>query len=158
VEPAIKVLRLCALADFSSEDEVYAYLSHRFREKGLRVLGTRVGAGRLSPDIDILAEREGVRIGFEVKYFRAPSRFYEGLDEALALLAHGLDEVYLIHVFDSSIGEQAREMARKAATLVRLTPIGYMVMVGRSEPEVLVEARGNPLKGGPEGTAPQSGT
>jgi hypothetical protein len=146
------------LADFSSEDEVYAYLSHRFREKGLRVLGTRVGAGRLSPDIDILAEREGVRIGFEVKYFRAPSRFYGGLDEALALLAHGLDEVYLIHVFDSSIGEQAREMARKAATLVRLTPIGYMVVVGRSDPEVLVEARGNPLRGKLEEPALRSGT
>jgi hypothetical protein len=146
------------LADFADESEVYTYLSHRLSEKGLKILGKRVGAGRLSPDIDILAEREGVRIGFEVKYFRAPSRFYEGLDEALALLAHGLDEVYLIHVFDSSTGEQAHEMAQKAATLVRLTPIGYMVMVGRSEPEVLVEARGNPLKGGPEGAAPQSGT
>jgi hypothetical protein len=134
------------LADFSSEDEVYAYLSYRFREKGLRVLGTRIGAGRLSPDIDILAERERVRIGFEVKYFRSPSRFYEGLDEALALLTHCLDEVYLLHVFDSSLGEQARELARKAALLVSLTPVGYMAMFGRSSPEVLVEARGNPLK------------
>jgi len=135
------------MPDFSGEDEVYTYLSHKLKERGLKVLGTRIGAGRLSPDIDILVEKEGKRVGFEVKYFRAPSRFYEGLDEALALLAHGLDEVYLLHVFDSSIGEQARELARKAAELVKLTPIGYIIMIGRSDPEVLVEARGNPLKG-----------
>jgi len=134
------------LADFADEGEVYTYLFHRLSEKGLKVLGTRVGAGRLSPDIDILAEREGRRVGIEVKYFRAPSRFYEGLDEALVLLLQGLDEVYLLHVFDSSVGEQARELARRAAELVKLTPIGYMVMVGRSDPEALVEARGNPLK------------
>jgi len=150
------------LADFADEGEVYTYLSHRLTEKGLKVLGTRVGAGRLSPDIDILAEREGRRVGIEVKYFRAPSRFYEGLGEALALLSQGLDEVYLLHVFDSSVGEQTRELARRAAELVKLTPIGYMVMVGRSDPEVLVEARSNPLKvalGGraPRGASPAEG-
>ncbi len=134
------------MADFADESEVYTYLSHRLSEKGLKILGKRVGAGRLSLDIDILAEREGKHVGFEIKYFKAFSRFYEGLDEALALLVYGLDEVYLLHVFDSSIGEQARELARKAATLARLTPIGYMVMIGRSDPEVLVEARGNPFK------------
>jgi hypothetical protein len=134
------------LADFADESEVYTYLSHRLGERGLKILGRRVGAGRFSPDVDILAEREGRRIGIEVKYFRFPSRFYEGLDEALALLTHCLDEVYLLHVFDSSLGEQARELARKAALLVSLTPVGYMAMFGRSSPEVLVEARGNPLK------------
>jgi len=134
------------LADFSGEDEAYAYLTHKLSKLGLRVLNKRVGAGRMSPDIDILAERGGKRVGIEVKYFRASPRFYEGLDEALALLLHCLDEVYLLHVFDSSLGEQARELARKAALLSELTPVGYMAMVGRSEPEVLVEARGNPLK------------
>ena len=134
------------MADFADESEVYTYLSHRLGEKGLRILGTRVGAGRLSPGIDILAEREGRRIGIEVKYFRAPSKLYEGLSEALALLSQDLDEVYLLHVFDSSIGGLARWLAQRTAELVKLTPIGYMVMVGRSDPEVLVKARGNPLK------------
>lgn len=112
----------------------------------MNVLGVRIGAGRISPDIDILVEREGKRIGIEVKYFRSSFRFYEGLDEALALLTYCLDEVYLLHVFDSLLGEQVHEQMRKLALLVSLTPVGYMVMFGRSSPEILVEARGNPLK------------
>ncbi|MGC9108426.1 MAG: hypothetical protein ACP5IE_09620, partial [Infirmifilum sp.] len=65
--------------------------------------------------------------------------------EALALLLQSLDKAYLLHVFDSSIRD-AERVAETAARLVRLTPLGYMVMMGRSEPTIRVEAKPNPLK------------
>jgi hypothetical protein len=132
--------------DFSSEEEVYTYLKFKLAEKGIRVAGVKVGLGRLSPDIDLLLETGDEKVGIEVKYLSSkPLRPYEGIGEALALLLQSLDKAYLLHVFDSSIRD-AERVAETAARLVRLTPLGYMVMMGRSEPTIRVEAKPNPLK------------
>lgn len=133
------------MADFTDEEEVYEYLAHLFRERGFAVQ-VKVGRGSQSPDADLLLSRGGKATAVEVKYFRSSPRFYEGLDEALALLLQGFDEVYLLHVFDSDIEGQAEEAASRAERIVRLTPVGYMVMTGRGEPRIIVEARGNPLR------------
>ena len=134
------------MPDFSGEDEVYDYLKFKLAEAGYRILGVKVGLGKLSPDIDILLEVGGERVGIEVKYLcRKPLRVYEGIGEALALLLHGVDRAYLLHVFDSSV-EEAGRIAEACAQLIRLTPLGYMMMLGRSAPTILVEARRNPLQ------------
>lgn len=130
------------MPDFADESEVYEYLKHRLAEAGHRVLGVRVGLGRFSPDIDLLLEIGGERVGLEIKYlYRKPIRAYEGIGEALALLLHGLDKVYLVHVFDTTLLDSAREIIENCARLVELTPLGYMVMIGRTTPETIVEAK-----------------
>jgi len=67
-----------------------------------------------SPDIDLIICRKerGENIpplrAFEVKYIRSANdnlrySYYEGLDEALALLAFGFDEVSLIHIVEEGV-------------------------------------------------------
>jgi hypothetical protein len=137
------------LQDFSDEEEVYKYLSHSFRERGYKVKRVMSGRGRLSPDADVEVEKGGERIAVEVKYFRDSPKFYLGLDEALALLLHGYDKVYLLHVLDTALSEKCEDHVSKALAIINLTPIGYMFMVGRGDPRVLREALRNPLKAGP---------
>jgi len=67
-------------------------------EKGYKIKRIMSGKGKQSPDADIELEKNNERITIEVKYFKDTPIFYLGLDEALALLLHGYDKVYLLHV------------------------------------------------------------
>jgi len=88
------------------------------------------------PDIDILyvhPARKNTIYAAEVKYFKRRKQkvnypFYEGIDEALALLRFGVDRVSLWHYFEESIDVQ--EMKIRASNTRNLIerlglPIGY---------------------------------
>ncbi|ABL78388.1 hypothetical protein [Thermofilum pendens] len=135
------------MRDFANEGEVYRFLRWKLRELWGARVEERYGLGRLSPDVDLLVVAGGGVFGLEVKYFQdRPLRAYEGLGEALALLLYCFDGVYLVHVFDSSLRGVYGEVVERALRLVDLTPLGYVVVVGRGDPEVLRVPRGNPFK------------
>jgi len=87
------------------------------------------------PEIDIITcEEQGRKLrAHEVKYFRAVDKginygFYEGLDEALALLRFGFDDVALVHIFDEEISaEQMNDYAKEMQKLLEATnsPVHY---------------------------------
>jgi hypothetical protein len=134
------------LQDFASEEEAYKYVSHVLSEKGYKVKRIMSGKGKQSPDADIELEKNNEKIAIEVKYFKDTPKFYLGLDEALALLLHGYDKVYLLHVLDTALSDKCENHVSKALAIINLTPIGYMFMIGRGDPKILREALRNPLK------------
>lgn len=116
-------------------DKVKGYLESTYADQ-VKVLGQRIGLWRfaelrnrlphcfLSPDIDILLtdriSSQPPLIGAEVKAIylgkgtRLNINFYDGLDEALALLRFGLDRVLLFQVFIVPLknGMQANSMVK----------------------------------------------
>lgn len=101
--------------------KVEDYINQHFADQ-VRVLGTRIGLWRyaalrqvlsrpavLCPDIDLLlgpsaSSTQPLIIGVEAKAVylhrnRTNVKFYEGLDEALALLRFGVDRVLFFQVF-----------------------------------------------------------
>jgi len=97
-------------------------------EKGYKVKRIMSGKGKQSPDADIELEKNNEKIA-EVKYFKDTPKFYLGLDEALALLLHGYDKVYLLHVFDTALSDKCENHVSKALAIINLTPISYMFMI-----------------------------
>lgn len=95
------------------------------------------------PEVDLLygfidGQKKSLVVAAEFKYIRLDSSgrlshsFYEGLDEAIALLALGVDHVLLVHVFDEKIAEEV--LMYSASLLSQLIcstgiPIGYEVYV-----------------------------
>ncbi len=134
------------MRDFGEERSVYTYLRFHL-SRTYKVYVSRRVKGLGLPDIDLLLVSGDELTALEVKYFSDSSLLkpYSGLDEALALLLYGVDRSYLLHVFDSCLADKASDYARRALMLVNLTPIGYMVMIGRGELEVLRQAPPNPL-------------
>lgn len=131
--------------DFRDESEVQEFIAQCFGELGRVYKRRRVQRLGL-PDIDILLEA-GELVGYEVKYFpsKEAAKPYEGVGEALAILLYGLDKSYLVHVFDSSIGDEMEKVRDQSLKLVGLLPIGYVYCVGRSRPKVAKEAEANPF-------------
>ena len=110
--------------------------------------------GPMVPPADLACTREGVSLAVEIKYFKDSEkkyRFYQGLDEAVALLLQPYDQVVLWHVFDESFVTETikKEVARHVAQLVEnIIPIGYecsQVELGKLKSVFRVEAPMNPF-------------
>jgi len=86
------------------------------------------------PPIDILLYNPKDRRfhGIEVKYFRCeggPENYYAGIDEALALLAYGVDYTYLYHIFDPNLkDENCIRQANFTLKILKTTPCGYRAL------------------------------
>ncbi len=113
--------------------------------------------GSFSPDIDLMEVRpNGTVVGYELKGYRKagrgmkPPTFYEGLDQALAMLKNPVnspfsasfagsvfDLVYLVHPEGSSI-EQLADL------LQMCTPLG-LIVVNHSGVQEVVKPKGNPF-------------
>ena len=112
---------------------------------------------RFSPDVDLLEVRpKGTVVGYELKGYHKtgremkPPTYYEGVDQALALLKNPVssphsrdfggsvfDNVYLVHPEGSQVGELAD-------LLEMCTPIGLIVMNHTGTKEV-VKPKPNPF-------------
>lgn len=85
------------------------------------------------PDVDILVVHRGDLVGIELKYFKLQAgrfkrSYYEGIDQALALLRYGFDYVQLWHCFDEEVeaGQVTRFVENTWDLVYRLKlPIGY---------------------------------
>lgn len=65
----------------------------------------------LQPEIDMILCKENKMIAVEIKYFEMKGNslnrsFYEGIEQALALLRWGFDNVALWQLFDESVGAE----------------------------------------------------
>jgi hypothetical protein len=107
------------------------------------------------PPADLACIREGRSLAVEVKYFKdcekRKYKFYQGLDEAAALLLQPYDQVVLWHVFDESFDPETieKEVARHVARLVEDTiPIGYecsRIELGKLKSVFRIQAPLNPF-------------
>jgi hypothetical protein len=80
--------------------------SRVFMERWLEIHGG-ILAPPVQPDMDMIVFWRGLVIGIEVKYFRRKGKrlgtsFYEGIDQAVALLGWGFDHVALWQLFEES--------------------------------------------------------
>ena len=148
-----------------TEDAVFLAMRHILAGKNSSRIFQKVGwsknvgrAGQFhfSPDVDLLEVRpSGAVVGYELKGYRKVGRsvqppiYYEGLDQALALLKNPLsspiltdfagsvfDHTYLVHPHGS-------EVERLADMLETLTPIG-LIVVDHSGTRELVKPKPNP--------------
>ena len=126
---------------YANEDEVKReYLAPKLTLEGFKVyvevdLGPKLAMrgvnGPGQPPIDILLYNPKDRRfhGIEVKYFRregGPESYYAGVDEALALLAYGVDYAYLYHIFDPNLkDENCMRQANFTLKILKATPCGY---------------------------------
>ena len=80
---------------------------------------------------------------YEVK----PKSYYEGIDEAHALLNFGVDFAWLCHVFDKNVSSTFVEKYSKwTSKILRCTYIGYLVItLPSSAIRKLCEPERNPL-------------
>jgi len=122
------------------------------------------------PEIDVLAynPKRDTLHGIEVKYFRygkvktvvktafneeipvhevKPKSYYEGIDEAHALLNFGVDFAWLCHVFDKNVSSTfVKKYSKWTSKILRCTYIGYLVIT-LPDPVIrkLCEPERNPL-------------
>lgn len=133
------------MTEFLQEKDVNDFLKFNYETIFNYKVFQRVGIkGSHLPDIDLLYIDKGNElIAIELKYLKYPiqTKFYLGIDEALALLLYGVDYVYLLHVFDEKTTTIPLTLA-----LLKDIPIGYQISVGRSMPETIKKAPLNPLK------------
>ena len=149
-----------------TEDAAFLFLYHVLRRENRSRIFQKVPTSkdtggyryfRFSPDIDLLEVRpSGKVIGYELKgNLKArdswnPPSYYEGIDQALALLKNPVsspgsdsfagsvfDEVYIVHPEGSGI--------EKLADLLQLcTPLG-LVVVSRHGMKEVVKPKANPF-------------
>lgn len=128
-----------------SETDLQDYLAfHLKKNKKLQVFTRIKLPGRHLPDIDLLLlDKEQKLTAIETKYLKPSinTKFYMGIDEALALLFYGVDHVYLLQALD-----QNAKTISLTKTLLQDIPIGYMILIGRSMPNTIKEAPQNPFK------------
>jgi hypothetical protein len=84
--------------------------SPAFMKRWLEVHGKTM-APPVQPDMDLIVFWQGLVIGIEIKYFRRKGKrlatsFYEGLDQAVALLGWGFDRVALWQMFETEATAQ----------------------------------------------------
>ena len=149
-----------------TEDAAFLFLYHVLRRNNQSQIFQKVRASRdtggyryfsFSPDIDLLEVRpSGTVVGYELKGylksggFWSPPAYYEGIDQALAILKNParspvsdsfagsvFDEVYIVHPEGSDV--------EKLADLLQLcTPLGLVVVSHKGTKEI-VKPRPNPF-------------
>ena len=130
--------------------------SRIFQKVGWSKKVGRAGQFQFSPDVDLLEVRpSGTVVGYELKGYRKVGRsvqppiYYEGLDQALALLKNPLQSPLLNDfagsVFDYTylVHPQGSEVGRLADMLETVTPIG-LIIVDYSGTRELVKPKPNP--------------
>ena len=149
-----------------TEDAVFLFMHHVLRRNNRSQIFQKVRASKdtggyryfgFSPDIDLLEVRPNGRvIGYELKgYLKSgsswnPPSYYEGIDQALAMLQNPVcspasdtfagsvfDEIYIVHPEGSDI--------KRLADLLRLcTPLG-LIMVSHQGTKEIVKPKPNPF-------------
>ncbi len=149
-----------------TEDATFLFLHHVLRRNNNSQIFQKVRASKdtggyryfsFSPDIDLLEVRpNGKVVGYELKGYRQsgrswnPPSYYEGIDQALAMLKNPVsspvsdsfagsvfDEVYIVHPEDSNI-------ERLADLLQLCTPLG-LVVVNHQGTKEIVKPKPNPF-------------
>ena len=149
-----------------TKDAAFLFLYHVLRRNNQSQIFQKVRASRdtggyryfsFSPDIDLLEVRpNGKVVGYELKvYLKSgsswnPPSYYQGIDQALALLKNPVrapasdsfagsvfDEVYIVH-------PEGSDIERLADLLQLCTPLG-LIMVSHQGTREIVKPRSNPF-------------
>ncbi len=149
-----------------TEDAAFLFMYHVLRRNNQSHIFQKVRASKdtggyryfgFSPDIDLLEVRPNGRVvGYELKgYMKSkgswnPPSYYEGIDQALAMLKNPVrspvsdsfagsvfDEVYIVH-------PQGSDIAKLADLLELCTPLG-LVVVSHEGTKEIVKPKPNPF-------------
>ena len=150
-----------------TEDATFLFMYHVLRRNNQSMIFQKVRSSKntgsyryfsFSPDIDLLEIRPtGKVVGYELKGFLKsmgswnPPSYYEGIDQALAMLKNPVtsplsdsfagsifDEVYFVH-------PEGSDIERLADLLGLCTPLGLVVVSHREGSKEIVKPKTNPF-------------